>query len=104
MEKLTRDLEQMQAPFHHETDGEGEKIGPKAGSERQISKRHRRGLVLKDKIQIHLSKLEAFYSMAPLLFSSYPLLPSPNTSFQPEIPIYHHPELTFTSNVAPASF
>lgn len=69
MEKLTRDLEQMQAPFHHEADGEGEKIGPKADSGRQISKRHRRGLVLKDKIQIHPFKLKAFYSMAPLLFS-----------------------------------
>lgn len=68
MEKLTRDSEQMQAPFHHEADGYGEKIGPKADSGRQISKRHRRALVLKHEIQIHQSKLEAFYSMAPLWF------------------------------------
>lgn len=31
MEKLTGDSEQMHAPLHHEADGEGEKIGPKAG-------------------------------------------------------------------------
>lgn len=55
------------------------KIGPKADSGRQISKRHGRRLVLKNKIQIQQSELEAFHSMLSLCFCTPMYYHSPKT-------------------------